>query len=331
VALYRGKVLTKGMVWGEDMILEAPSLRHKAAARAMSFLEAYYLSRDELLTLGKRHPETARAIRQHVIWLALRRELVARAREHRAALGQQSLVSKAAHSLFDAVDEATAATPNPGIKLGNKDNEPPPAEIGADGKLMISSDLGVNFEIFGGQMQDERRLAGERFNQLEAMQARTLESLQRVEEGRAQHAQRDTELITSAIEARLVSAVARAVEQSMAVVAMQQVQQRDPSMTTAIAAAVVDGYAQARRYDRHDRHDRHDKLEDREQDGQASGVKGAPPVSRRRRKHPSSRAAATTPPSASEPPARCGNGFRQAESHSNGKSPTDSTATMLHA
>ena len=37
VALYQGKVMTKGKVFGEDMILQDESLRSKAAARAMTW------------------------------------------------------------------------------------------------------------------------------------------------------------------------------------------------------------------------------------------------------------------------------------------------------
>ena len=45
----------------------------------MNFLEAYFINRDELMALGNRHPETAHRIRQHAIWMALRREVVSRA------------------------------------------------------------------------------------------------------------------------------------------------------------------------------------------------------------------------------------------------------------
>ena len=39
IALYNGKVLTKGGTWGDDMILQSEALRLRATARAMNYLE----------------------------------------------------------------------------------------------------------------------------------------------------------------------------------------------------------------------------------------------------------------------------------------------------
>lgn len=77
IALYNAKVLTKGKVWGDDVILHTESLRVRATARAMHYLEAYFISRDELVSLAERHPETGRQIRYHAVWMALRREMIA--------------------------------------------------------------------------------------------------------------------------------------------------------------------------------------------------------------------------------------------------------------
>jgi hypothetical protein len=81
IALYGGKVLTSGKVWGEDIILESMSLRRKWAARAMNYLEVYLLSREDLLTAAEGFPDTLRAIRRAALLLALRRHLVMAARE----------------------------------------------------------------------------------------------------------------------------------------------------------------------------------------------------------------------------------------------------------
>lgn len=74
-------MLTKGKVWGADIILQTVSLRLKASAYAMNYLETYYTSREDLIELGKRHPDDSRMIREQAIWLALRRDIVARAKE----------------------------------------------------------------------------------------------------------------------------------------------------------------------------------------------------------------------------------------------------------
>ena len=71
VALYNGHVLTKGKVWGADIILQTVSLRLKASAYAMNYLETYYTSREDLIELGKRPPDDSRMIREQAIWLAL--------------------------------------------------------------------------------------------------------------------------------------------------------------------------------------------------------------------------------------------------------------------
>lgn len=46
--------MSKGRVWGEDMILATESLRLTATARAMNYLEAYYLARDEVTAAAAR-------------------------------------------------------------------------------------------------------------------------------------------------------------------------------------------------------------------------------------------------------------------------------------
>ena len=51
----------------------------------MNYLEAYYISRDELLVLAKRHPSTHSRIRRAALLMALRRMITALAREARNA------------------------------------------------------------------------------------------------------------------------------------------------------------------------------------------------------------------------------------------------------
>ena len=82
IVLYGGRVLTSGKVWGEDMILSSPTLRSKYAARCMTYVEVYVISRDELLDLAKEFPATLRVVRRSSFRLAFRREMIRRAQEN---------------------------------------------------------------------------------------------------------------------------------------------------------------------------------------------------------------------------------------------------------
>jgi len=79
IALYGGKVLTSGKVWGEDMILSSVHLRSKYAARCMTYVEVYMIGRDDLIELATKHPATLKLIRRSAFRLGFRREMIRRA------------------------------------------------------------------------------------------------------------------------------------------------------------------------------------------------------------------------------------------------------------
>ena len=79
IALYGGKVLTSGKVWGEDMILSSIHLRSKYAARCMTYVEVYMIGRDDLIDLATKHPATLKLIRRSAFRLGFRREMIRRA------------------------------------------------------------------------------------------------------------------------------------------------------------------------------------------------------------------------------------------------------------
>ena len=89
VALYGGRLLTAGRVWGEDMILESVHLIKPYSARAMNYLECYMISKDDLLKVAANFPGTLRHIRQCAIRLALTREIIRLAREKRVQDGDE--------------------------------------------------------------------------------------------------------------------------------------------------------------------------------------------------------------------------------------------------
>ena len=60
-------------VWGEDMLLAAPDLRQRHFPRAVSYLEVYYIGRDELLRIASTFSDTWIRLRHRIIFLALKR------------------------------------------------------------------------------------------------------------------------------------------------------------------------------------------------------------------------------------------------------------------
>jgi len=81
IALYGGKVLTSGKVWGEDIILSSPHLRSKYAARCMTYVEVYLISRDDLIAIAIKHPATLKQVRRSAFRLGFRREMIRKATE----------------------------------------------------------------------------------------------------------------------------------------------------------------------------------------------------------------------------------------------------------
>ena len=76
------------------------TLRGRSVTRAVpSPAQAYFISRDELVALSRRHPETGGRIRQHAIWMALRRKIVALAKQKQMGEG----AFKLAGSFLDVI------------------------------------------------------------------------------------------------------------------------------------------------------------------------------------------------------------------------------------
>ena len=76
LALYGGRVLTAGSVWGEDMILHSEWLKNPFCARAMTYLEVYRLNRTQLAEAAQEFPEMADHLRRCAIRLAVRRHFI---------------------------------------------------------------------------------------------------------------------------------------------------------------------------------------------------------------------------------------------------------------
>merc|ERR1712096_271200 len=76
VALYFGRVVNAGKVWGEDMILNAAHLRYNIAARAMNYLEVYMIGRKALFEVAESFSTSHKHIRMCAAKLALRRDVI---------------------------------------------------------------------------------------------------------------------------------------------------------------------------------------------------------------------------------------------------------------
>ena len=70
IAMHNAKLITKGNVWGEDIILSSKVLRSKAQARAMNYLEVYFTTRTVLMYLSRIYPKTGMKVRKAAIILS---------------------------------------------------------------------------------------------------------------------------------------------------------------------------------------------------------------------------------------------------------------------
>ena len=91
VALYRGALLVKGQTWGHDFILLTPLFRNQYQARALNYVEVFFLARDDLIEAAARFPLAYYRIR----WCAVRLALVREAKR----MANQMLMQKLQRSL----------------------------------------------------------------------------------------------------------------------------------------------------------------------------------------------------------------------------------------
>ena len=86
-AFWGGKVMHHGGVWGDDVLIDAPTLRLEFLALALSYLWVYIIDGSTLRKLLKKYPETAAELRKiQVRWIA-RRGIVRKAEEEMSRLG----------------------------------------------------------------------------------------------------------------------------------------------------------------------------------------------------------------------------------------------------
>ena len=76
VAIYGGRLIRHGGVWGEDMLIAAQHLRARRLVRAITYVEVFYIERDTVLGLSSGFQETDERIKRRTRYLALQRSIV---------------------------------------------------------------------------------------------------------------------------------------------------------------------------------------------------------------------------------------------------------------
>ncbi len=112
VALFGGKLLQAGHVWGEDVLLECEALRSRNCAKALTYLETNSVGRETIFRIAERFPLSLARLRRYVGFLALHRQVVVLAKIERALREEQGLPphgrSSALERFFRNADEDQA-------------------------------------------------------------------------------------------------------------------------------------------------------------------------------------------------------------------------------
>lgn len=117
IVVFGGKMVGKGGVWGEDMLICYQSLRTRAFAKAHSYVEAFSIDRETLLGVSQHFSDSHRRIRGYIGWLAFRRMLVVIAtremamRRQLGRLNERSPYLQAVFAVVYAENPANAADP----------------------------------------------------------------------------------------------------------------------------------------------------------------------------------------------------------------------------
>ena len=74
-AIYGGIILSRGNVWGEDVLVHANHLRSRTLARALTYVESFYITRDMIYDVAAHHTDTYQRLRRSARVMALQRWL----------------------------------------------------------------------------------------------------------------------------------------------------------------------------------------------------------------------------------------------------------------
>jgi hypothetical protein len=146
LATLRGRILSRGAVWGTDFVLKNLCLRSPYAATALTYVQCYTFTRAALFHMLPSYPAVAQHVRRHVCWLAVRRYILVESERARAvarsALLAAGLSSGAAGGVSPGVlgAAARAAAQALGISTGGEGTAA--AGAGRRGSMSLVTALG---------------------------------------------------------------------------------------------------------------------------------------------------------------------------------------------
>ena len=109
--MFGTRLLTRGMTWGDDVVLTDKRYFLKLIPRAVGYVEIKYVHRDELYEDAADYPASLLALRRCTVWLAVRRGVIVMAREHRA---RQRRSEASAPPALDGQQTASAGSSSTG-------------------------------------------------------------------------------------------------------------------------------------------------------------------------------------------------------------------------
>jgi L-fucose mutarotase/ribose pyranase (RbsD/FucU family) len=88
--MFNGRILSRGMVWGDDIILQDSRYCLPCLARAIVYTDLTQLSQAKLSEIVSTYPASRTSLRRSTVRLAFRRHIVVKAREQSARLVKES-------------------------------------------------------------------------------------------------------------------------------------------------------------------------------------------------------------------------------------------------
>ena len=104
--MYGRRVLTKGMAWGDDVILTEPTYFLPYLARALAYTDVTSITQEVLYEHVQPYPASTEKLRRSTIHLALRRHVVFHAREARKEASRQLVAGTFSGDFLDRMHEA---------------------------------------------------------------------------------------------------------------------------------------------------------------------------------------------------------------------------------
>ena len=86
-AMFARRVLTRGMAWGDDVVLTDPKYFLPFLARAVTYADVTYVTRDTLYEIVEPYPSSRHKLRRATILLAMRRSIILIAQQQKKVEG----------------------------------------------------------------------------------------------------------------------------------------------------------------------------------------------------------------------------------------------------